>query len=135
MDGPRIVAERVPLDARLDVLPRHFGSRLMSMVEGAIYEALSRLAVEYPGSCWHFYELSNGGFYMAPDHKPLRLCVQGNEFDEVLSADGAGVVACLFAFGQLCSVCENDVLIKHYGWLLEYALEHNESSKIVRAID
>src|ERR1700688_1442010 len=40
-------------------------------VEDAVYRVMRDLAQEYRGGYWHFYELSNGGLYMAPQLGPL----------------------------------------------------------------
>jgi hypothetical protein len=64
---------------------------------------------EYRGGHWHFYELSNGGFYMA--------------------------AACLFAFSHLSFQIQNDVISRHYYELRDFALEHAEATAIFGAID
>ncbi len=75
-----IEAQKVADDARIHTLPHHFG-RHMLIVEDAVYRWMRRLAPEYSGGYWHFYELSNGGFYMAPDCEPLLLRVEGNGYE------------------------------------------------------
>jgi hypothetical protein len=62
-----VTAELVRPGSRLYALPRHFGAEFMLAVEREIVLALKELAADYCGGHWHFYELSNGGFYMAPD--------------------------------------------------------------------
>jgi hypothetical protein len=135
MHESAIIAKRVEPAMRLNILPKYFGARLMLPVERAVYDALSELASGYRGGYWHFYELSNGGFYMAPDLQPLRICVAGNACNEILSADAAGVVACLFAYSRLSSAYDSEVLAEHYYYLRDFAMEHNEASKILRTID
>jgi Antirestriction protein len=39
----------------------------MLTVERTVYDVLNELAPDYCGGYWHFYALSNGGFYMAPE--------------------------------------------------------------------
>ena len=129
-----ISAERVVDSQRLEALPRHFG-RFMLIVERAVYSTLEHLSSDYHGGYWHFYELSNGGFYMAPDGGPLRIEVQGNDFGGVLSADAAGIVACLFAYSRLSFKYQSDVLAEHYHQLREFALDHADASLIMSAID
>jgi Antirestriction protein len=135
MDEPAIEAQRVDPNARLYALPRHFGIGLMLPVERAVYDALSALAPEHKIGYWHFYELSNGGFYMAPAGECLRVCVPEGDFDEVLSSDAAGIVACLFAYGRMSSEHASEMLAEHYYWLRDFALGHPESGKILSAID
>lgn len=130
-----ITAKRVELTMRLNTLPKYFGARLMLTVERAVYDVLNELAPDYCGGYWHFYELSNGGFYMAPDLEPLRICVAGNDCDDILSADAAGVVACLFTYSRLSSAYASELLAEQYYHLRDFAMEHAEASKILRAVD
>ena len=85
----RIAARRVDDSQRLMALPRYFGHRLM-VFEGAVYDFMHRFAQDYRGGFWQFYELSNGGFYMAPDRESFRFCIDSNSYEGVLSADAAG---------------------------------------------
>lgn len=133
--GTSITSVRLGQEARIDALPRHFGAHLMLAVEQAVFQAMEELVADYRGGYWHFYDLSNGGFYMAPDLQPLRLYVPGNDFCDVLSADAAGIVACLFAYGRLYSTFRSDVLAEHYHRLRDFALSHREAQQILRAID
>jgi hypothetical protein len=130
----KLAARQVPDDERLDTLPRHFG-RYMMRVEDAIYTFLRELAQEYRGGYWHFYELSNGGFYMAPQLGLLDLQVDGNGYAGRMSADAAGITACLFAFSHLSFQIQNDLISRHYYALRDFALEHAEARAIFAAID
>ena len=56
-----IQAPEVGSDERMQMLPRHFG-RDMLTVEYAVYAFMRKLASEYRGGYWTFFELSNGGF-------------------------------------------------------------------------
>jgi Antirestriction protein len=135
MHKSAIIAKRVGPAMRLDILPKYFGARLMLTVERTVYDVLSELAADYCGGYWHFYELSNGGFYMAPDLQPRRICVAGNNYDDVLSADAAGIVACLFTYSRLSSAYASEVLAEQYYCLRDFAMGHAEASKILRAVD
>ena len=86
-------ARLVTGEERLRTLPKHFGPRQLT-VEHAVFTWMRELATEYRGGVWQFYELSNGGFYMAPQVEPLHLRVEGNGFDGQMSADAAGITAC-----------------------------------------
>ena len=133
-DSTGIAATRVPDDERMNTLPSHFGRHLLT-VENAIYGWLRELSREYSGGYWHFYELSNGGFYMAPECGSLQLRVDGNGYDGRMSGDAAGIVACLFAFSHLSFQIPNDMLSRHYLQLLDFAVEHGEVSAIFAATD
>jgi len=62
-----INAREIPSDERLQLLPRHFGRHMLT-VEYAVYAFMRKLTNQYTGGYWHYFELSNGGFYMAPAH-------------------------------------------------------------------
>lgn len=77
---------------------------------------------------------------MTPDKdEALRLTVDGNAFDGELSSDAAGIVATLFALGQIAEeiqgTAEADAVIDHYYCLREFSSEHVEAGLIFRAID
>ena len=114
-------------------LPRHFGQRLL-IFEGAVYDFMRRFAPDYDGGFWQFYELSNGGFYMAPDGGTFRLSVDTNGYEGEMSADAAGITVCLFACSHL-SYSDDEVFSDHFHMLREFAAEHAEASAIFAAID
>lgn len=135
--GPRapVVAQRIENSERMMALPRHFGQRLL-VFEGAVYNFMRRFAPGYDGAYWQFYELSNGGFYMAPDGGPFQFSVDTNGYEGEMSADAAGVTVCLFACSHLAfRYSQDDVFGDHFHLLREFAAEHAEASAIFAAID
>ena len=133
--GTPVVARRVQDSERLTSLPRHFGNRLLAF-EGAVYDLMRRFSPDYRGGFWDFTELSNGGFYMAPDGGPFRFSVDTNGYEGEMSADAAGITVCLFACSHLSfRYSEDDVFADHFHFLREYAAEHAEASAIFGAID
>lgn len=131
-----ITAQRVPLEKRMEFLPRHFGMAKMIFAEQRIYNAMRSLCEDYTGGRWEFYDLSNGGFYMAPDVEgKLHLAWPGNWFSGDMSADAAGIVACLFAINSLLWDAPSEKLEHAYYALREFAYEHAEAQLILAAID
>jgi len=130
----QIQAHQVHDEARLETLPRHFGRHMLT-VESAVYGFMRQLAKDYSGGYWHFYELSNGGFYMAPECEPLTLRVDSNAYAGRMSAQAAGITACLFAFSHLSFRIPDEVVTRHYYQLRDFALEHPEAGAILAAID
>ena len=130
-----IVARQVEENERLQMLPRHFG-RDMLTVEYAIFAFMRKLSAQYTGGYWTYYELSNRGFYMAPQSDSrFHVAVEANDFTGEMSADAAGITACLFALSHLSfQVCNNQVS-EHFHLLRDFALEHAEASVILAAID
>lgn len=125
----------VPEEARLNTLPTLFGRHFLR-VEQSIFQWMERLCPEYTGGYWHFYTLSNGGFFMALD-TDSRVCIQveGNGFHRAMSPMAAGVVVCLFAYSHLCFTTRSDEIASHYSALRDYAAQHTEAAKIFAAID
>jgi hypothetical protein len=130
-----IQAREIADGERLQMLPKHFG-RDMLTVEYAIYAFMRKLAREYTGGYWTFFELSNGGFYMAPEcESRFLVCVDTNGFREAMSADAAGITSCLFALSHLSFQVRNQSLADHFHLLRAFALGHAEADAILAAID
>lgn len=137
----RIIHARRVLDQhRSAFLPRVFGTAYVQRGEVAVYNWMRRLCADYSGGYWQFYDLSNGGFYLAldPGTKPdarLQICVRcGNDFEGELSYDAAGVVATLYAVNELIwSGAEH--LYDAYYFLRDFAAEHAERKLILAAVD
>ncbi|MBS0156167.1 MAG: antirestriction protein [Nitrospira sp.] len=133
-----IVASLVPDDQRLDFLPRHFGTHMM-LVERQVYQQFANLAPQYRGGYWKFYELSNGGCYLAPSQDFYHLVHPGGDFDATVSGDAAGIVATLYTFSHLAFHFEHnpfgDRLSDLYHRLRDYVAHHPEADRIFRIID
>ncbi|HEN5591473.1 TPA: antirestriction protein, partial [Legionella pneumophila] len=120
---------------RLSFLPKHFGT-MMIRAEQAIYNTLKVMCSSYEGGYWRFYELSNRGFYLAPDmDEPLPIYVEGNGYDGEVSADAAGIITTLCVLNQLCWKTKSDKTIQQYYLLRDYIEYHKEAADIYAAID
>jgi hypothetical protein len=134
-DMQKIEAYLVLEDARMGTLPRHFGARMMT-VEHTVYHFMRKFVADYKGGFWDFYELSNGGFYMATTSEPVKFNVDSNGFEGTLSADAAGITVCLFAFSHLSfQQPTHDMFSRHFYALREFAMGHMEAGLIFAAID
>ena len=132
-DEPVITANQIFSDVqRIAALPRYFGRHCVA-VENAVYTWMRRLSPDYDGGYWNFYAFSNGGFYMSPDFgfPTLRIRWPYNCFEGEMSADAAGIVACLFALGNL--QCAS--FPEQYDQLRDFAARHAERKLILAAID
>jgi hypothetical protein len=130
----------VPLDQRIQTLPKHFGAgRLMQVFENRVYDTMDAQAAGYKGGFWEFIELSNGGFYMRPPAGPLAgkwmLDCESNGYQGELSADAIGIVMCLHAYSHLSFEFPTQVLAEKFHALREYAMDHPEANEIIQAID
>ena len=135
-----VTASLVSENERFSFLPRYFGRKSFFLGEPLVYSWLDRLSEDYTGGFWNFYEVSNGGFYMAPAGDSLyRIEVEGNGYHGQVSADAAGIIATFFALGQLAATVQDadecGPLIDRYHFLLEFADAHPEGGAIFQAID
>jgi hypothetical protein len=135
-DGTSKIEARLVLEEpRIGTLPRHFGARMIT-VEHTVYHFMRDFAAEYKGGFWNYYELGNGGFYMAPKSDPLKFSVHSNGFEGTLSADAAGITVCLFTFSHLSFQHPSQGMFSdHFYALREFALDHREAGLIFAAID
>jgi len=129
-----VQAQRVPELKRIGTLAKHFGN-YAARFENAVFFWMRTLSPAYTGAYWHFYELSNGGFYMAPELEKLPLLIEGNGFDDSLSADAAGITACLFSYSHLSFTRNGERFTRDYYALRDYACVHAEAALILSAID
>jgi hypothetical protein len=129
-----ITVKPVPDDLRLNFLPTYFGKHF-GRGETMIYDWASRLSAKYNGGYWEFFELSNGGFYLAPIGDPVHVQWHMNDFEGELSADAFGIVVTLFSLCHLAEVTGDDDIGARYHYLRDFALSHAEAAPICRAID
>jgi hypothetical protein len=125
---------------RLNFLPKYLGVRLMMSGEHFIFNWMNKLSDNYQGGYWNFYDLSNGGFFMAPkSDSQFSIFVQGNGFDGIVSPDSAGIIATLYALNTLMFRVKDrddyERIVNLYYLLRDFSSEHPESGKIFSAID
>jgi hypothetical protein len=132
-----VTRELVPENRRMTVVERLFSIHFPLHLEPVIYGITERMAQDYSGGYWEFYQLSNGGFYMAPAVDTHFHVTCDNMYEGELSADALGITACLYAYshlsfsnGRFARVCAC-----HYHRLREYMLDHPEVREILGAID
>ena len=131
-----IIATTVPEAKRLAFLPRHFDRQMMAF-EQSLFTHMSQLSADYLGGYWDFYDLSNGGCYLAPSAPTTyHIRVAGNSFDGNLSADAAGITATLFALNALSFRFPRlERFTERFYQLRDFACEHAERRLILAAID
>jgi hypothetical protein len=137
MDTNIITATLVPEDSRLDHTAKIFGLHFPLAIEPAVYLFADRLSPEYRGGYWHFFALSDGGFYMAPDYGSFTVSIE-NGWQGTMSAGAFGITACLYAFSHLSFSDDqelSEVCARQYHLLREYMFEHAEVRAILAAVD
>lgn len=132
-----IQAIRVAANRRMGFLQKSFGNIQTALRgESAVFDLMRQFSADYNGGEWIFYNLSNFGFYLAPKSpKSLLVRVDGNGFEDRMSADAAGVVVTLFILNSLANRTQRDDLIEKYHCLLDFAKGHPEARLILQAID
>lgn len=132
-----ITRQLVAEDERLECTAKLFGIDFPMRLEPFIYAITDQLACDYHGGYWHFYELNNGGFYMAPhSDKPFRVSCE-NGFSGLLSSDALGIVGCLYGYSHLSFGGDAfaDICAQHYHLLRSFVFELPEVGNILAAID
>ena len=133
-----ITCKQIEDDQRILHTAKLFDIHFPMALEPVIYSITSNLAKEYCGGYWHFYELSNGGFYMAPDDDINFTVNSENGFKGTMSADALGITACLYAYSHLSfsdSPRMAEVCARHYHLLRDFMMEHDEVREVLRAVD
>ena len=129
--------ELVPEDQRLAITEKLFGIHFPLKLEPVIYGITDRMAQEYSGGYWEYFQTSNGGFYMAPASNVHFEVACLNQYKGTLSADALGITACLYAYSNLSF--ENGrfarVCACHYHRLREFMMDHVEVRAILGATD
>jgi len=134
---PAVSSSLVQEPLRVKVTSRLFGNAFPFRLEPCIFGIAGQLSKDYHGGYWNFHQLSNGGFYMAPEHdKPFAVMAE-NGFDGQLSAEAFGIVVCLYAYSGLSFRGDRlaEVCAEHYHLLRAFALNHPEACSIMAATD
>ncbi|MFR8578883.1 antirestriction protein [Bilophila wadsworthia] len=131
-----ITATKVTDEDRLNFWLRHVGAeeKKLAFVRYA-FCWMQRLCPHYDGGFWELYDLSNGGFYMAPtDEKRMWLTWPGNYVDVEMSANAAGIVATLYALNGFAEQV-SPVFREKHRQLYDYIESHPEAQAIYAAIE
>lgn len=140
---PTVTAREVGHSRRMGFLVQLFGNYFVKG-ECQVFDWMSRLAgPSYSGGLWDFYELSNGGRFMAP-----RIAGQGetveiespNGTQVKVSNEAAGIIATMFALSHLAFYVaerggDTDHITNQYWFLRAYAVDHTEAPAIIAAVD
>jgi len=136
----QITATQVSDENRISFWPQHFGGIPQWMLlEPRIFGRMDRLCDNYRGGFWHFHTLSNGGAFMVPEAEnndeawTLFNDMNGNGAE--MSAEAAGITACLIEYSHHACRTECDAMTAHYYRLRDYALNHTECNAIMHIID
>jgi len=107
-------------------------------IEPFIYHIASHISHQYDGGYWIYNKLSNGGFFMFPDHSQPFHCICDNGFEDDVFAETLGVSACLYAFSHLSfsdSKQISELCSKHYHLLRDYVPELSEVDQVLAMCD
>ncbi|EKP0318737.1 antirestriction protein [Aeromonas veronii] len=122
---------------RLDMLPRYVG-RYTVVFESMLCQQMRMLSSDYKGGYLLMWELSNGGFYMTPDHKENMKVSAPNGHIVNMSADALGITACLYMYSHLSfhtSGFDQEQFSQLFHDLRDWVLLHPEKEAILAAID
>lgn len=115
-------------------LPRHFKPRVMLLVESKIYAWMERLCRVYAGGSWDFFDLSNGGAFMAPHSAdPFDLHIEALGIERRVSPEVAGIISTGFALRSLAWAGHSD-LAEKLAQLLAFVDCHAERALVRQAL-
>ena len=130
-----ITKRQIPEAERLDFLPRKVRNAYLQF-ETSVYNLMGQLCADYSGGYWQFYELSNGGFYMAlEDDKTMHVDFPANYFEDDMSPETLSIAACLFSLNALCWQTKSEQITDNFYALRDFAIQHKEAGKILKLID
>ncbi len=125
----------IPNSQRLAFLPKKIPKYYLRF-EHAVYGFMGHFAEGYKGGFWNFYELSNGGFYMALDDKnKIAITNPDNYFSGSMAPDAASIGVNLFALNTVVAASELEAHADAYYALRDYATQHKERESILAFID
>jgi hypothetical protein len=133
-----ITKKLVTAQKRTSHTARLFGLHFPMHLEPVVYTITDRIAEDYLGGFWDFWELSNGGFYMSPRSDKRFNVGCDNGYGGEMSVDALGITVCLYAYSNLSFGTESQftqTCAQQYHWLRDYALDHDDSGAIFRAVD
>ena len=120
---------------RIAFLSNHLGPNFL-YDEREIFKVLATCCDSLEEIKWHFYELSNGGFYLVPEfNENATFFVKDIGSLDKMSRDAAGVVMTLQVINHLIHKSNLTHYIKLYYCLLDYAEQHEEAKDIFAATD
>mgnify|MGYP006075742859 CR=1 FL=1 len=131
----KIESVKIEDSTRLIFLPEHLPKAYL-LFEKHCFRSMEIICNSYNGGYWDFFNLSNGGFYIAPTEiESYQICVIDNYFDGILSAKATGIVTTLFALNALSWETKSSHVIDKYELLIAFAKQHKECKLIFSAID
>ena len=137
-----IASRLVPESERMAFVDRLFGIKYVLILEPTVFYFAEILAADNKGGYWDFYELSNGGFYMAPRTDTVFAVSIPCGREGEMTADALGITACLYTYSNLSFGDDRtgtgafaETCAKHYCLLREFMYRHSEVQSILRATD
>ena len=110
--------------------------------EQSVYSTMRQFCSDYQGGQWLYYDLSNGGRLMALESDDMFVVrISSNHFDDELTSQATSIVVNLYVLTRFAEALydRNREVSEHlYGQhrlLMDFAREHPESEKILRAIN
>lgn len=121
---------------RMEFLPQHVGTAFLRY-EQSVYHLMDQHCDGYSGGYWEFYDLTNGGFFMAFDAPERRFTVTqpSNYFEGEMSAEAASIGVNLYVQNSFSWQIDPDRFGKTYQALYNFAAQHPEGAQIMGFID
>jgi hypothetical protein len=140
---PQSMAEQIVAIAVTDDKARHqclsniAGKNWMltMRLEHAFFDSMALFDSTYKGGWWEFFQLSNGGFYIAlKDDRQFHM-VSPNGFECDVGANTAGIIISAFTYSNLSFGPNGEAFGEEYYKLSDFIFQHAEAGTICAALD
>ena len=133
-----ITSTAVPEEKRLSTIETLFGMYFPLAIEPFIYNIAQHISLGYTGGYWHYYTLSNGGFYMHPECGQSYHAICENGFTGDIDAETLGISACLYSYSHLSfsdNKQQSELCTRHYHLLRDFVPELSQVDEILAMTD
>jgi hypothetical protein len=105
------------------------------VLEHTIYDLLCTLTDDHDGGFWDYFQLSNGGFYMAPKSaKSFHIFCSRNGFERDTCANTAGIIATAMAYSHLTGRPRGSYFARAYERLSDFIFQQSDADTIRAAL-
>lgn len=108
---------------------------LNATLENVVLATMWTIGVDFELGEWNYFELSNGGFYMAPNTEKTVDLACANGFEHEVCANTAGIIVTAMAYSRLALLPNGERFNQAYQHLSDFIFQHREAGIIRAALD
>ncbi|MDM5181909.1 antirestriction protein [Massilia sp. DJPM01] len=104
-------------------------------LENIVFATMWTIGVDFELGAWNYFQLSNGGFYMAPKTDQTVDLACANGFEHEVCANTAGIIVTAMAYSRLALLPNGDRFNDAYQRLSDFIFQHRDAGIIRAALD